>query len=355
MTPSADQPTRLQDTAPASPVGGVYLSAFLAPFQSWLARADVTDILVNRPGEVWVESVNGQMQCHAAPEVNELHLARLAAQIARISRQGVSREHPLLSAALPSGERIQIVLPPATRSGAALAIRKHVLTDLTLQDYVKTGAMAHTIGVGGSEAPGDPDEVLKQLLAQGDVAGFLRACVHARRNVVVSGGTGTGKTTFLNALLKEIPLHERLILIEDAPEIKLSHQNAVGLVAVKGETGEARVDVNDLLQAALRMRPDRIIVGELRGKEAFTYLRAINTGHPGSVTTLHADSPEGALEQLGLMAMQMGTSMTHADVMAYARSVVDIIVQLERVDGQRRVREIRFFGASSALAQPGMG
>ena len=158
----------------------------------------------------------------------------------------------------------------------------------------------------------------------------------------MSGGTGTGKPTFLNALLKEVPLNERLVLIEDAAEIRLVHENAIGLVAVKGETGEARVDVESLLQAALRMRPDRIIVGELRGVEAFTFLRAVNTGHPGSVTTLHADTPNGALEQLALMALQTGTAMTHADIMAYVRSVVDVIVQLERQDGVRQVREIAF-------------
>jgi type IV secretion system protein VirB11 len=323
-----------------SAVGGVYLSAFLEPFAGWLARPDVTDILVNRPGEVWVESVTGGIERHQAPDVTTINLTRLAAQIARISRQGVSREHPLLTASLPTGERIQMVLPPATRGSVALAIRKHVLTDLTLADYVKTGAMDHTFGAGGNVAPKDQDVALKRSLAKGDVAAFLKLAVAQRRNIVVSGGTGTGKTTFLNALLKEVPLYERLVLIEDAAEIRLVHENAIGLVAVKGETGEARVDVESLLQAALRMRPDRIIVGELRGVEAFTFLRAVNTGHPGSVTTLHADTPNGALEQLALMALQTGTAMTHADIMAYVRSVVDVIVQLERADGRRQVREI---------------
>jgi type IV secretion system protein VirB11 len=321
-------------------VGGVYLSAFLEPFAGWLARPDVTDILVNKPGEVWVESVTGGIERHHAPDVTTITLTRLAAQIARISRQGVSREHPLLTASLPTGERIQMVLPPATRGPVALAIRKHVLTDLTLSDYVKTGAMEHTFGAGGNVAPIDKDVALKRSLAKGDVAAFLKLAVAQRRNIVVSGGTGTGKTTFLNALLKEVPLDERLVLIEDAAEIRLVHENAIGLVAVKGETGEARVDVESLLQAALRMRPDRIIVGELRGVEAFTFLRAVNTGHPGSVTTLHADTPSGALEQLALMALQTGTAMTHSDIMAYVRSVVDVIVQLERADGRRQVREI---------------
>jgi type IV secretion system protein VirB11 len=320
--------------------GGVYLSAFLEPFAVWLARPDVTDILVNKPGEVWVESVTGGIERYLAPDVTAVNLTRLAAQIARISRQGVSREHPLLSASLPTGERIQMVLPPATRGAVALAIRKHVLTDLTLADYVKTGAMDHTFGAGGHKAPHSKDSTLKAALAKGDVAAFLKLAVAQRRNIVVSGGTGTGKTTFLNALLKEVPLTDRLILIEDAAEIRLVHENAIGLVAVKGETGEARVDVESLLQAALRMRPDRIIVGELRGVEAFTFLRAVNTGHPGSVTTLHADTPNGALEQLALMALQTGTAMTHADIMAYVRSVVDVIVQLERSEGVRQVREI---------------
>jgi type IV secretion system protein VirB11 len=324
----------------ASTIGGVYLSAFLEPFAGWIARPDVTDILVNKPGEVWVESVTGGIERHQAPDVTTVTLTRLAAQIARISRQGVSREHPLLSASLPTGERIQMVLPPATRGPVALAIRKHVLTDLSLADYVKTGAMDHTFGAGGNTPPMDKDVALKRSLAKGDVAAFLKLAVAQRRNIVVSGGTGTGKTTFLNALLKEVSLEERLVLIEDAAEIRLVHENAIGLVAVKGETGEARVDVESLLQAALRMRPDRIIVGELRGVEAFTFLRAVNTGHPGSITTLHADTPNGALEQLALMALQTGTAMTHADIMAYVRSVVDVVVQLERSDGRRQVREI---------------
>lgn len=328
--------------ATSASLGGVYLAAFLEPLSIWLKRPDVTDILVNQPGEVWVESVTGGMTRYLAPEVTQTNLTRLASQIARISKQGVSREHPLLSASLPTGERIQIVLPPATRGHVAVAIRKHVLTDLTLDDYVSAGAMAHIVGAGGYKASADKDHALRNCLMQGDVTGFLRLAVQQRRNIVVSGGTGTGKTTFLNALLKEVSLEERLILIEDAAEIRLVHENAVGLVAVKGQTGEARVDVDDLLQAALRMRPDRIIVGELRGKEAFTFLRAVNTGHPGSVTTLHADTPDGALEQLALMSLQTGTAMTHGDIIAYVHSVVDVIVQLERNNGARQVREIRF-------------
>ena len=142
--------------------------------------------------------------------------------------------------------------------------------------------------------------------------------------ILISGGTSSGKTTFLNALLREIPEHERVILVEDTPEIRLGNRNGVGLIAVKGETGEARVTTDDLLQAALRLRPDRIVLGELRGGEAVSFLRAINTGHPGSFSTIHANSPCGALEQLALMVMQSGLGLSRLDTIAYVRSVVDL-------------------------------
>jgi type IV secretion system protein VirB11 len=153
----------------------------------------------------------------------------------------------------------------------------------------------------------------------------------------VSGGTSTGKTTFLNALLGEVPESERIILVEDTPEIRLRHQNALGLVAVKGELGEARVGADDLLQAALRLRPDRIVLGELRGHEAVTFLRAINTGHPGSFSTIHANTPAGAFEQLSLIVMQSGLGLSHLDTITYARQMIDVVVQLGKVDGKRRI------------------
>jgi type IV secretion system protein VirB11 len=166
--------------------------------------------------------------------------------------------------------------------------------------------------------------------------------VRAGKNIVVSGGTSTGKTTFLNALLKEVPLDQRLVLIEDAPEVRLVHPNAVGLVAVRGEQGEARVTAEDLLQASLRLRPDRIILGELRGAEAFSFLRAVSSGHPGSMTTVHADNPAGAIDQLALMALQAGVNLRRADVVDHVRRVVDIFVQLHRESGVRKVREVVF-------------
>ncbi len=325
--------------APMHPPQGVYLQTYLTPFAALLARGDVTDIFVNKPGEVWVETLGGGLERHEAPELDETILLRLARQIASLAHQGVSREHPLLSASLPGGERVQIVAPPATRGPLALAIRKQVVADLTLGDYASSGAL-DSARRGGFDDRSNIDQHLEAMLDNGDIAGFLGDAVRARKNMVVAGGTSTGKTTFLNALLKEVPDRERLIVIEDTPEVQIAHPNAVGMVAVRGGQGEAKVTVEDLLQASLRMRPDRIIMGELRGAEAYSFLRAVNTGHPGSITTVHADSPKGALDQLALMVLQAGVNLGRAEIVDYVQGVVEIFVQLSRRDGRRVVSEI---------------
>jgi type IV secretion system protein VirB11 len=326
----------------APPQGaGIYLEAYLRPLACWLERPDVTDILINAPGEVWIESLGGRAERHAAPELTDTALWRLAAQIAAAAHQGVSREHPLLSATLPSGARVQIIAPPATRGPMAIAIRKHVVNDLTLEDYASAGAFERARRGSLEERSGEDDR-LQAALDERRIAEFLRAAVRARKNIIVSGGTSTGKTTFLNALLKEVPRDERLIVIEDTPEVRLEHANAVGLVAVRGALGEASVSVEDLLQASLRMRPDRIILGELRGAEAYSFLRAVNSGHPGSITTVHADSPRAAVEQIALMVVQGGANLGRGEIIEYVGGVVDIAVQLSRSDGRRIVSEVAF-------------
>ena len=319
-----------QASSPAVPLDrseGVYLSAYLRPFRQWLDRDDVSEIIVNSPGELWVETAESiHLERFDAPEVDDLLIRRLAEQVARVTHQGVSRERPLLAATLPDGARVQLVGPPATRSGWAMAIRRHRLVDLPLSAYA-AGPIVHR------EAPPrvDPHE---------NPLAYLRQAVAERRTILVSGGTSSGKTTFLNALLREVPAAERIILIEDTPEIRLGSSASLGLVAVKGELGEARVTSDDLLQASLRLRPDRIVLGELRGTEAVSFLRAINTGHPGSFTTIHANSPLGALDQLSLMVMQAGLGLSRGDTLAYARSVIDVVVQLDRSRGTRAVAGI---------------
>jgi type IV secretion system protein VirB11 len=319
--------------------GGVYLRAYLAPLTGMLARPDVTDIYVNRPGELWIETTGGAIERHDAPGLDEATLARLSRQIASLSHQGISREHPLLSAKLPDGSRVQVVAPPATRGNIALAIRKHVSPDLTLHDYVAGGAFAETRR-GREAGASRVDRELAAKLNSGDIAGLLSAAVKARRNILVSGGTSTGKTTFLNALLREVPAEERLILIEDTPELSVAHENSVGLLAARSALGEAQVSADDLVAASLRMRPDRIILGELRGTEAYAFLRAINTGHPGSMTTVHADSAERAIEQIVLLVLQAGTQLGRDDVRHYVSRTVDVFVQLARTAGRRHVAEV---------------
>ena len=329
----------------AAPVAGdaenVYLNSYLAPFGEWLACDDVTEILVNRPHEIWIERLGfAQMERHDAPQVDGQLLERLAHQIARINHQGVSRESPLLAAILPGGARVQMVLPPATRGDVALAIRKHRLQDMTLESYFEQSALPSVRNAA------DDGPMLAALLQDQDYLGFFRAAVAARKTILISGGTSSGKTTLLNALLKEIPQHERIISIEDTPEIRLSSDNALGLVAVAGDQGEAQVTVDDLMRASLRMRPDRLIVGELRGDETVTFLRAINTGHPGSITTVHANSPQGAFEQIAFMCMQAGLGLGRLETMEYARSMIDVVIQLDRHSGQRAISCVELTNAA---------
>lgn len=315
---------------------GYYLDSFLAPLAPWLGRDDVTDLWINRPGELWVETLGGAIERYDEPALEEALLARLARQIAAGSSQGINRSQPLLAANLADGSRVQVVGPPATRAGHVFAIRKHVSADFSLADWEEEGAFD---SVSADNASLDDDQDYVPLTGK-DAGAALREAVKARRNILIAGGTSTGKTTFLNALLAEIPREERLILIEDTQELNLVHPNGVGLIAARGELSEARVTAEDLLIAALRMRPDRIILGELRGAEAFTFLRAVNTGHPGSMTTIHADTPRRAIEQLVLLVLQSGARLSRDDVRHYVRESVDMFVQLARVDGKRQVSQV---------------
>jgi type IV secretion system protein VirB11 len=188
------------------------------------------------------------------------------------------------------------------------------------------------------------DKQLRALLDAGAVKDFLKRAILAKKNIIISGGTSTGKTTFLNAALKVIPPHERIITCEDAREIIITHiPNRVHLIASRGGQGRAQVTMQDLIEACLRLRPDRLMLGELRGKEAFSFLRAVNTGHPGSISTLHADTPELAMEQLVLMVLQAGLGITRDQIKNYVENVINVIIQLKRgARGMRYVSEIYF-------------
>lgn len=319
------------------------LESFLRPFYDLFEEEGVNEIMVNRPKEAWVEK-RGDLRLESLPALDFDHLHGLGRLIAQSTEQVISEEKPLLSASLPNGFRVQVVFPPACEPGSvAMAIRKGSQLKLNLDDYEKMGAFSNT----STEEIVDPnDKILSDYLAQRNIKDFLKHAVKCKKNIIISGGTSTGKTTFTNAALLAIPNDERLITVEDAREVQLpDHGNRVHLLASKGGQGRAKVTTQDLIEACLRLRPDRIIVGELRGAEAFSFLRAINTGHPGSISTLHADTPAMALEQLKLMVMQAGLGLPPEEIRRYILSVVDIVVQLKRGSGGvRYISEVYFKG-----------
>ena len=326
----------------ADPHRVVYINEALKPLMRWLEDSQVVEISANGPGAVFVERF-GQtyMERHELPALTESAIVHLAERVAAYTGQAVNIERPLLSAALPNGDRFQAVLAPATPTGGAFAIRKQVIQDMRLDQYRTRGSFDR-VTVSTEESLSPTDEALCQALDAGRFEAFIRQAVAERYTILLSGGTNSGKTTFLNAILKEVPEAERILTIEDTREVKPIQLNHLPLLASKGEQGAARVSVEDLLQASLRLRPDRIFLGEIRGPEAYSFLRAVNTGHPGSITTVHADTPAGAWEQLALMVMQAGLGLRREEIISYIRSVVPIIIQLRKIGGWRGVTEIYF-------------
>lgn len=316
------------------------LETYLSPIKAILEREGVSEVSINRPGEVWIE-VRGDMQQELIPELTLEHLKTLAKLVAQSTNQMVSEEKPLLSATLPAGYRIQVVFPPAIEPGSiAFSIRKQNVLNLDLDQYEALGAFQNTAVRHQEDSANDK---LRELLNSGQIKQFLTYAIQSKKNVIISGGTSTGKTTFMNAALRSIPEGERLITVEDAREIQLAQPNRVHLLVSKGGQGRAQVTTQDQIEACLRLRPDRIIVGELRGAEAFSFLRAINTGHPGSIATLHADTPALAFEQLILMVMQASLGMDRHQVREYIENVIDIVIQLKRGEkGRRFVSEVYF-------------
>ncbi len=316
------------------------LETYMGPLKEILNRDGINEVMINKPCEVWIEH-KGEYQREEYPEFDFNHLLGFARLVAQATNQMISEEKPLLSATLPGGYRVQIVIPPACEQGhVAVSIRKPNALKLDLDQYAELGAFDNTV----SEAVADENNAkLKALLDAGEIKEFLRLAVLAKKNIVVSGGTSTGKTTFANAMFQAIPHDERLITVEDAREIHLVQPNCVNLLVSKGGQGRAQVTTQDLIETCLRLAPSRIIVGELRGAEAFSYLRAVNTGHPGSIATLHADTPELAFEQLVMMVMQAGLGMERSEIVGYIKNVVEIVVQLKKGEkGRRYVSQIYF-------------
>jgi type IV secretion system protein VirB11 len=334
------------NAAPATLLTGSALRTFLSPLAPLLARPELSEVSINRPGEVFVDEA-GQMTRIGVPALTFEHLQRLASLIAYETHQVIDETRPLLSAWLPGGQRVQVVMPPACEADTVvMSFRRQAERAYTLDDYERSG-MFEGVRIADDQTLSAEDAELQTLLRDSRLKEFLRTAVRHRRNIVVSGSTGSGKTTFLNALLRELPDDERVLTIEDVRELRPTVANRAHLLASKGGQGVAKVTVQDLLEACLRLRPDRIILGELRGAEASTFLHVVNSGHPGSLTSVHADSPALAFERMALMVMQGNAALNRDQILAYLRGVVDVIVQVRREPGRRRVSAIYFRHAES--------
>lgn len=329
-----------QSTPTASNEENIFIDRYMDVFQEYMKDPEISEICVNRPGEIWIERMGcPTMERIEKPEINNDNLMRLARMIAQKTGQAICLETPLLSASLPTGERIQVIIPPVSPHGISLSIRKQVVRNMSLDDYADAGAFDRVDLITNADAK-EEDNTIRALAENGNFRDFLSSAAKAKKNIIISGGTSTGKTTLLNAILKEIDPNERIVTIEDTAEVKPPHKNHLSLLSSKGDMGVARVTIPSLLEASLRLRPDRILLGEIRGEEAYTFLRAVNTGHPGSITTVHADTPHGACEQIGLMVMQAKAGLTHDEIQSYIRSVIDIVVQLKRIGGKRIVSDV---------------
>lgn len=315
----------------------IALNNYLKPLEQFLSQSDVQEIIINRPQEVWVETFG--IKKYEITELTFDYLRSMASLVAESTEQIITEEKPLLSATLPNGYRIQIIIPPACQINTiGYAIRKPGAIQWTLEEYKQMGTFDN---IKINKSADNSYDILKNLLEKKNIIEFIRTAVNMKKNIIISGGTSTGKTTFTNSIMNEINTSERLITIEDAREILLTkHKNSLHLLSSKGGQGRSNTTSQDLLEACLRLRPDRIILGELRGAEAFTFLRAINTGHPGSISTLHADSTKGAMQQLKMMVMQANLNIPVSAIEEYIDNVIDIIIQLKRDNGKRFISEI---------------
>jgi pilus assembly protein CpaF len=284
------------------------------PIERLLADETITEIMVNGANEVWIER-QGRLFQTPIRFIDDSHLRRIIVKMVTQAGRRVDESHPMVDARLPDGSRLNAVLPPLSLNGPLLTIRKFPKRRLDAQDLVRLGTL--------SEESTD----------------FLERCVKARLNVLISGGTGTGKTTLLNIMSGAIPEEDRLVTIEETAELQLHQQHVLRLESRnKNAEGDGQVTIRDLVRNSLRMRPDRIIVGEVRGAEALDMLQAMNTGHDGSLCTLHANTTRDSLSRLETMVLMAGYDLPVRAIRQQIASALDMVVQLERVrDGSRRV------------------
>ena len=287
------------------------------PLEPFLTDDSVTEVMVNGPDAIYIER-SGKIHHTGATFLDDAHLMRIIDKIvSRVGRR-VDEASPMVDARLPDGSRVNAVIPPLALRGPTLTIRKFSRDPYTMDDLINFGSITPK------------------------AAQFLSACVHGKLNILISGGTGTGKTTTLNAMSAFIPNAERIVTIEDAAELQLQQQHVIPLESRPPNIeGQGEVRIRELVRNSLRMRPDRIIVGEVRGAETLDMLQAMNTGHEGSLTTIHANTPRDALSRLETLVMTAGVELPHRAIREQIASAFDLLVQITRlVDGSRRITHI---------------
>jgi pilus assembly protein CpaF len=296
---------------------------FLRPIAHLIQDPDVSEIMVNGSGLIFVER-NGQLDPVPDVRVEQRNLTVAVKNIARALGDDVSEEQPILDSRLPDGSRVAAILPPCSVGGATLTIRKFQTRFFTAEELVRIGTM--------------PAEVLDEV----------RTAIEQKRNILISGGTSTGKTTLLNALAAFLPTGQRVVVIEDTAELQLSQPNLVSLEARRAQVDLPAVTIRELLRATMRLRPDRIVVGEVRGGEAFDLLQALNTGHAGSLSTIHANSAAQALVRLASCVVQSGVDLPYQAVRYQIADAIDLVLHLGRRHGVRVVEQLLKVGRYDA-------
>jgi pilus assembly protein CpaF len=293
------------------------IQTFLSPITAYLADESVSEVMINGPQEIFIER-KGIIEKTTATFRDEQALVAAVRNIAQFVGRRIDEDNPVLDARLPDGSRICAVLPPCSRKGTTLSIRKFSKSSPTFVDMINRGSITK------------------------DAARFLDVCIFLARNTIISGGTGSGKTTLLNVLGSRIPTGQRVLIVEDSSELKIQSEHIVYFETKPAdEQGHGAVTIRDLIKAALRLRPDRIIVGEVRGAEALDLITAMNTGHGGSMGTAHANMPYDALVRLETLAMMGESNVPPAAIRRQIASAIHIVVQIKRLaDGTRKITHI---------------
>lgn len=343
------------------------MALHLRPIVSILEDETVTEIVVNQVGEIFVER-HGAWEIVRNEAVTYQWCDGLAMLLRNQANQNLTEDWPLLGAKLPGGLRIQIVIPPAIEAGRiSFTIRRPIGKVLSMAQIIERGCFSHARceqslllapeGRARIEAAlPDCDRALLELFRKHEWGTFFAAAVEGRKNIISSGATGSGKTTLSNALAALIPLDERIITIEDVAEMRLPHRNQVNLFYAKGEHGISKLKARDLLEATLRMRPDRVLLAELRGEETFFFIQnVLNSGHPGTITTVHASGAKLAFKRLALLTKGSpeGAGLDLADITENLYTLVDIVVQMVRLPSGERIASEVYFDPAFAARQLG--